>query len=132
MKTDLTSSTCQPVIPAAVDQMAERYRLIDGLRRLADFLEANPALPTAFSEAAVTYFPEGTDDDATRSEVDRIASLMDASPHSEAGGEHYVVAQDFGPVSYRAVAITAARMARRYAAQTYADSVVPDQVPHAS
>ena len=83
----------------------ERAQLINGLRRLADYLESNPQLP-APSCPAVYAFPSARGWEERRAEIDATAARMGVLAHLTGGG-HYVATRSFGPVEYRAVAIPA-------------------------
>ncbi|WP_169981732.1 hypothetical protein [Microbispora sp. H10836] len=104
-----------------------RTATIAGLRALADFLEANPAVPVPRSSISITYFPDRADDAGMRAEIDRIAGLLGAEidpgrlPYS-----HYRTGLDFGPVRYEALAVLAAARARHEAVTSYEDCILPD------
>ncbi|WP_066361068.1 hypothetical protein [Herbidospora mongoliensis] len=101
--------------------------LIGGLRDLADFLDANPAVPVPSTEITITVYPTRADDEEMRAVVDTMAAGLGAeiNPNDLPYG-HYSTCRNFGPVQYGAVAIM--REAReKYAAQTsYEDNI---QVP---
>jgi hypothetical protein len=111
-----------------------RDLLIAGLRQLADFLDDHPDLPVNFradvvhSVTAADIDP-GTDTDgieaAKRAEVDRVAAILGVTPTVEANGDQYMACISFGPVTYRAAAITDAHMALFRAASTYDGCVTP-------
>ncbi|WP_214111066.1 hypothetical protein [Acrocarpospora catenulata] len=96
-----------------------RADFIAGLRRLADFLAANPKVPVPTYGTEVTVHARGTDDEQ-RTAVDLIADLI-GSPASD--GDHYTTGRDFGPIAYRAVAIPADRSADYDAWSSYYGSV---------
>ena len=105
---------------------ADRIDFIAGLYALADFLDANPALPIPLFRAEILIHVDGSDDEQ-RAEVDRLAELLGTSVDDETGdGGHYTAMRSFGPVEYRCVAIPAAVRAAFKAGMSYADSVVPD------
>ncbi len=52
-----------------------RTAFIGGLRDLAIFLEANPAVPVPIDPAIITYYPEQATDEDLCAEIDRIAAL---------------------------------------------------------
>jgi hypothetical protein len=87
-------------------------------------LEANPGLPVNHW-VDITYNADGETDQEQRDEIDRVATILGYPPHTEADGDHYLVEAEFGPVKYRAVAITAAHMAAYCAASTYHGAVTP-------
>jgi hypothetical protein len=82
----------------------ERIALIEGIRAIADFLEANPDVP-APSYTDVYTFPPNGECAEMRVEIDTIAGLLGTQAHETAGRQHYTAARSFGPVAYRAVAI---------------------------
>ncbi|QSI46781.1 hypothetical protein [Thermobispora bispora] len=108
--------------------MTDQHRraLITGLRDLASFLEANPAIPLPHGPVRVTYVPERGDDAEMRAEIDRIAALLKAPIDSRllARG-HYVTGRDFGPVRYEAVAIFTGTPARPAAPGSVAGCAAP-------
>ncbi|WP_248965419.1 hypothetical protein [Sphaerisporangium perillae] len=78
-----------------------RTEFIAGLRRLADFLAANPKVPIPAYGTDIQVNTFGTDSDK-RAAVDRIAELI-ASPATD--GTTYETTRDFGPITYRAAAV---------------------------
>jgi hypothetical protein len=82
----------------------ERAALIDGLRALADYLEANPGVPVPSSTEIFT-FPLDGECARMRAEIDAIAEMIGRKAYATAGRQHYLVTRSFGPVEYRAVAI---------------------------
>ncbi|TDB86447.1 hypothetical protein E1264_17770 [Actinomadura sp. KC216] len=103
----------------------DRAAFVAGLRELTEFLEAHPDLPLPRPDLSFSV-REGDDADE-RAEVDRIAEILGAEPEETADGGHYTVARSFGPVTYEAVAITSACMARYRALMTYGDAVEPER-----
>lgn len=95
-----------------------RAEFIAGLRRLADFLAANPKVPVP-SYAEINVHASGSDEEQ-RATVDRIAALIDR-PATD--GVHYATARDFGPVTYRAVAIPEQYMAEWHDLMSYVGQV---------
>jgi hypothetical protein len=84
----------------------ERSRLIAGLHDLADFLDENAEVP-APRWAEVFIFPLSTTDDEMKGEIDVIAALIGSSVDDRTtDGLHYTTTRNFGPVQYRAVAIS--------------------------
>jgi len=85
----------------------ERARLIAGFRALADFLQDHPDIPAPHC-ADVMFFPPDATDEQMRAEIDQIAARIGAVPIDRTGaGGHYAASRSFGPVEYRAVAISA-------------------------
>ncbi|WP_433180631.1 hypothetical protein [Actinoallomurus sp. CA-150999] len=107
--------TTQPIVPG---DLFARTQTIAGLRALADFLEANPAIPVYEYGWEVSVHTEGTDEQET-AEVERIAALLDVTPVRSPGG-HYTASRTFGRITYRIVHIPARRMAAHNALMTYA------------
>lgn len=103
-----------------------RTTLIAGLRALADFLDANPAVPVPRS-VNVLHFPHGATDVEICAEVDHIAELLGAPVNQEFG--HYGASVHFGPVEYKAVAILAARRAQYEADRSYEGCIQPAPIP---
>ncbi|MGW0807980.1 hypothetical protein [Nonomuraea sp. NPDC002799] len=107
-----------------------RVQLIEGLRALADFLDTHPDVPTN-SWVNVSYSVTAADtsgddsDDAKRVEVDRVAAILGVTPTQNNRGSHYTALRTFGPVEYRATAITQEEMALHQAADTYYGLVTP-------
>lgn len=102
------------VSPAPVDaerEAAARIRLIAGLREMADWLEANPAVPVGEYPTGGASYPVTSyvADERAFGELDRIARLDDFKRQelrAAATGEiHYRLAKSFGPVTYTAFAI---------------------------
>ena len=86
-------------------------RLTAAMAEFATFLAAHHTeLPLGHADP-FTFFPEG-DDDTQRTEVNRIAAILGVTPADPTGhGELWECARDFGgALTYRAVAITAARL----------------------
>jgi hypothetical protein len=83
-----------------------RAQFINGLRDLASFLGAHIGFPVPEHSATILVFPDGDSDDERREGVDRLAAIFGVTPEDEDG--HYTAERCFGPVAYRAVAISAA------------------------
>lgn len=81
----------------------EREAFISGLRRLVEYLESNPAIPTPIYSTVHTFPPAG-DWPAMCAEIDAIAALLGVPTRVTPSG-HYGAALRFGPVEYYAVAI---------------------------
>jgi hypothetical protein len=88
-----------------------RTDMVAGLRALADFLEANPAVPIPRYGYAFGVSTSGSDEQK-RSQV-KFASLAigeEVTDDTQQG--HYWTQRRFGSVSYRIVAISGAAMQR--------------------
>jgi hypothetical protein len=98
-----------------------RAEFIAGLRRLADFLAANPKVPIPAYGADINLHTGGSDDQQ-RAEVDRIAELIGSTPSE---GVHYETTRNFGPITYRAVAVWENTLRDWEALTTYQGAVTP-------
>jgi hypothetical protein len=115
------------VVPA---DLFARHQTIAGLRALADFLEANPAVPVEEYGWTVHHYPRGHGDACERAEVGRIAALLDTTPVDDTGrGGHLVVSKTFGRITYKAVHIPVRQMAEHDARMSYRNNITPDTDP---
>lgn len=105
--------------------------LINGLLDLAAFLEEHPDLPVSPS-LTLHHFSRQDSDADQRAEIDQIAARV-GSPidYEDSPYGHYATSVFFGPVEYRAVAISAAARARHAAESSYHGCVQPDPAPAA-
>lgn len=105
-----------------------RTQIITGLRALADFLETNPGVPV--NEYGFTInvpLIAGTDDDK-RAEVDRVASVMDVTPHDDtAKYGHYIAKRSFGRIAYQVYYSPARTQEHFQARDSYADNIHCDR-----
>ena len=83
----------------------ERSRLIAGIRALAAFLQDHPDVPVAPWADVYVFPPRGTDEQM-RAEIDQIAARIGTAVTHDADHGHYTASRHFGPVQYRAVAIS--------------------------
>ena len=110
--------TKRPPVPG---DLFARAQTVAGLRALADFLEANPAIPVRELGADYTTFARADDDNAERAEIDRIAAALGERVEDETGdGGHYRVSKTFGRITYCAVHIPAGHRAAHKALMSYA------------
>lgn len=114
--------TAQPIVPG---DLFARTRTINGLRELADFLDANPAVPVHdFGWTLSIYGRRGVPDTCQRAEVDRIAELLGVDVRDEtADGGHYYASRAFGLITYEAVHISAERVAAYEAENSYRHNI---------
>jgi hypothetical protein len=106
-----------------------RQAFITGLRDLADYLDQNPAVPVPAYGTEIQLCASSTDDGGC-AQVSHFARHTGATVENRlAYSGHYVAARSFGPVSYRIVAISDARMAAYHAESTYWGNVTPDPQP---
>jgi hypothetical protein len=92
------------VIAVAYANADERGSLIAGLRALASFLQDNPGVP-APGWADVYVFPPDEAQEQMRAEIDQIADRIGTAAEDTPHG-HYAAVRHFGPVQYRAIAIS--------------------------
>src|ERR1700691_4123855 len=110
-----------------VGDSPERDAVVTGLRALADYLAANPAVPIPPHGWAASVHAEGTDSEQF-SQVDLVSEIIGERPVDQrAAIGHHLVQRSFGPITYRFVGISERRMAQHHAWVSYADSVVPDE-----
>ena len=103
-----------------------RWDFITGLRDLADYLAAHPAVPVPEHGTEILLHAASTDDGGC-AQVDRFARQLGVSVENElAYSGHYRAARCFGPVGYRMTAISDAAMARHHAHESYHGYVTPD------
>ena len=95
----------------------ERGRLIAGFRALASFLQDHPDVPAPCWTDVLVFPPRSTDDEM-RAEIDQIAARIGAEVADDAAHGHYAASRHFGPVQYRAVAISADARENRAAGET--------------
>ena len=106
----------------------DRAALVDGLRALADFIEANPALPVpSYVSARVSVPAPGGDDDERRTFVDSAAAALGTTAAYAVPSGHYTTTRTFGPVGFSAFMVPAAAHARHDALDSYRDSIRLDQ-----
>lgn len=106
----------------------DRNAIITGLRDLADFLDARPDIPITGCVPLYHFAARGTDADQ-RAEIEQIAALLGTPIEAQTPYGHYVTTISFGPIQYRAVAITAAARARHDADDSYRGCIQPDPTP---
>lgn len=109
---------------------AAREAFIAGLRDLADFLAANPAVPVSEQGADITVQPYGTDAESVR-EINAFAAAagVDVLDERDSAGYfsgQYSATRKFGPVVYRAFTYTAAVMAKSDALRSYERNIQVD------
>lgn len=95
-----------------------RTDLVAGLRALADFLEANPAVPIPRYGHMFSVTTSGSDEQKlSQVKFTSLAIGEDAMDDTASGG-HYWTQRRFGPVSYRINAVSDAAMRRWHQATT--------------
>jgi hypothetical protein len=123
--TDHTNPMRQnPIVPG---DLFARHQTITGLRQLADFLEANPAVPVHEYGREYTIYTRGSDKSG-RAQVDRIAALLGVTPDDETNrGGHYTATKTFGRISYRVIHIPAQARQAHHARASYETNIRLDE-----
>jgi hypothetical protein len=85
--------------------------MVAGLRALASFLEANPAVPIPRKELQIRVSTNGSDEQK-RAQVKFAGLAIGEDVTDDAEGTHSSVRGQFGPVSYYIFAVSGARMQR--------------------
>ncbi|MEU6745687.1 hypothetical protein ABZ914_05655 [Spirillospora sp. NPDC046719] len=90
-----------PVVPG---DLFARHQTITGLRKLADYLEANPAVPVEEFGTTYTVWINATSDDEGRAQIHHIAELLGAEVADWiAFGGYCTARRAFGRIRYTAV-----------------------------
>jgi len=109
-----------------MDKPDRRAELIADLRRLADWLEANPEVPVGpYPYVELAHYPDREGDGASFAEVDRIAALIGVEVEVSGREGHRSARKVLGRASYRAVAVPDRAMAEHEALQSYRGLVEP-------
>ena len=93
---------------------AHRKEYTDGLRQLADYLDANPSVPVPAYGTTIMLMASDVENGGI-TEITALAAEL-AAPFTEIDGV-YRTQRQFGPVTYKAVANSFASLAD-YTAQT--------------
>jgi hypothetical protein len=105
---------------------ASRQAFITGLRALADHLDQHPAVPVPRHGTEILLHAHSTDDGGC-AQVNAFARQIGAVIENRIPScGHYEAVRLFGPVGYRIIAISGARMALHDAAESYHGCVTPD------
>ncbi|WP_141579373.1 hypothetical protein [Actinomadura sp. WMMA1423] len=116
-----------PLVPG---DLFARHQVVSGLRALADFLEANPAV--AVNEYGHDFLipVRAADENSAAALVDRAAALLgvDVSDETRRDG-HYSAERTFGRITYRIYHIPERRRRQYRAQDSYQDNIRldPDQ-----
>ncbi|MEV0664892.1 hypothetical protein ACIBI3_33020 [Actinomadura luteofluorescens] len=112
-------------LPVPGDLFA-RHQTITGLRALADFLEANPAVPVDEYGQHFHVFIR-LSEDASTALVDQTAALMgvEVTDDRQRGG-HYFAERTFGRITYSIVHIPERHRRESHARRSYDSNIVPD------
>jgi hypothetical protein len=104
----------------------DRVEFITALYDLARFLDIHPDVPVPLFGDQITLNADSFDNGG-KAQVDHIARLLGAAITDDTtNGGHYRAVRQFGPLSYEAVAIPEACIARYDAEHSYRGCVTPD------
>ncbi|GAA2156431.1 hypothetical protein [Actinomadura napierensis] len=111
-------------IPVVPGDLFARHQVITGLRALADFLEANPAVPVPEYGETFDVFPRDCDDDCSAALVDHVAALLGVEPDDDRPlGGHYTASRSFGRIIYRIVHVPDRNRRELDAQLSYRDNI---------
>jgi hypothetical protein len=115
-------------IPVVPGDLFARHQVITDLRKLADFLEANPAVPVPEYGETFDVFPRDWDDDCSAALVDDVAGLLGVQADDDRPiGGHYSASRSFGRITYRIVHIPDHRRREHAAHMSYRDNIRLDE-----
>ncbi len=100
-----------------------RKAYIDGLRQLADYLDANPGVPVPAYGTTILLAASDTENGGIAEIV--ALSIELAAPFAETDGV-YRTQRQFGPITYKGFANTAASLANYNIQTSYYGCVTPD------
>jgi len=100
-----------------------RSEFINGLRQLADYLDANPRLPVPAHETDILVIASDAEDGGITEILELSIEL--AAPFAERNG-FYRTTRKFGPVAYKGVSQSRAALAQYRACNSYYGCVTPD------
>lgn len=121
----MTTTTVRPAAP--VQQADARQALIQGLHELAVLLHEHPDLPV--NHPQIDHYVLDDDDTTGLGKLAAIAAALGVAITGNHGGPveadttHFHAIRRFGPVAYRAIYITRARMADHHAQTSYRDNI---------
>jgi hypothetical protein len=107
-----------------------RHQTIAGLRALADFLEANPAVPVNEYGREYNVYTRAEDEAAAVAVVDQVAALLGAEvTDTRPDGGHYSAEKTFGRITYGIVHVPQRCQDELEAHMSYRDNIRldPDQ-----
>lgn len=121
--TDPTGQTA-PLVPG---DLFARHQTITGLRALADFLEANPAVPVNEYGATFHVPIQAADDASAAALVDNTAELLGVNAeHDTRRGGHYIATRTFGRITYTVFHIPEQERAASLARDSYRTNITLD------
>ncbi len=112
----------KPIVPG---DLFARHQIITGLRQLADFLEANPAVPVYEYGYELTVYTTRCTDAAQREQVHAVADLLGVTPSDDtADGGHLNAWRTFGRVTYSICHIPQRNRDAHRARRSYDNNIV--------
>ncbi|GAA2130415.1 hypothetical protein [Actinomadura napierensis] len=115
-------------IPVVPGDLFARHQVITGLRALADFLEANPAVPVPEYGETFDVFPRDCDDDCSAALVGDVAALLGVQADDDRpSGGHYTASRSFGRITYRIIHIPDRNRRRHEAYMSYCQNIRLDE-----
>jgi len=112
-------------MPAYSTDPGCRDTFITALRALADYLATHPGTPVPSYGADILLHAASADDGGC-AQVDTFARRFGATIHNTLAYDgHYEAVRSFGPIGYKMIAISDARMAQHRAYTSYDGSVIP-------
>ncbi|MGI5206476.1 hypothetical protein ACQEU6_33500 [Spirillospora sp. CA-108201] len=113
--------------PPVPGDLFARHQTIAGLRALADFLEANPAVPVKEYGGDYSVYTRTGDDASAVAVVDQVAALLNTEVTDDRPGGHYIASKTFGRITYQIVHIPARQMDEHHAQNSYCANIRLDQ-----
>ncbi|MFI0370401.1 hypothetical protein ACH35V_21240 [Actinomadura sp. 1N219] len=127
---DNPTGQTSPVVPG---DLFARHQTITGLRALADFLEANPAVPVDEYGEHYHVFTRTEDDASAVALVDQTAALLGAEvTDRRSRGGHYLAEKTFGRITYAIVHIPERQKRESLARDSYRHNIVLDTEQNSS
>ena len=122
--------TAEPIVPG---DLFARHQTITGLRALADFLEANPAVPVDEYGDFINVYTRTGSEQEQRAQVDQVAEHLGVPVEDDtARGGHCTATKRFGRITYKIVYIPADYTAAHRARMSYVDNVRLDDTGRAA
>src|SRR5215470_9382133 len=103
-----------------------RDQFIAGLRNLADYLAANPAIPVPLHGDQILVHVNSPEEGGCYQVRQAARSLGTTVTDETRGGGHFYTERSFGPLAFRVVSIPEVCIARHEAVWSYTGSVIPN------
>jgi len=117
-------------LPKIPDDLFARPQIVEGLRRMADFLDEHPEIPVPPYGWELGHYPDRTCDEEERADIDHVADILDhfggkRIDESGAGG-HDRAMITFGRITYQMVRVPIRRRELFAARASYEDNITLD------